>query len=177
VTVVTIDPGNYTVDLTSEPARISPRPGYTWPYQQNYIPGQVQVTYEAGSYVRLVTESFQVPTSGPTAYALQQSPVTKIVSVVNDADGSIPPYQTSLNQPQPDGSLVTTIAFDTSLAGANLTVTYYAGDIPQTVVWAMLLMMKHLYDHREAASEANLKNIPNGVEELLAGEVFDTFAW
>src|SRR5216684_3478202 len=34
VTVITIAPANYTVDLISEPARISPAPGFTWPYQQ-----------------------------------------------------------------------------------------------------------------------------------------------
>ena len=51
VTVLTIDPSNYVVDVTSEPARISPAPGFTWPYQQNYVPGQVRVNYTAGTYM------------------------------------------------------------------------------------------------------------------------------
>jgi len=50
VTVTTIDPSKYTVDVTSEPALIAPVPGYTWPYQQNYIPGQVRVRFTAGTY-------------------------------------------------------------------------------------------------------------------------------
>jgi uncharacterized phiE125 gp8 family phage protein len=107
VTVITIDPANYRVDLTSEPARISPTPGFTWPYQQNYIPGQVRVAFTAGTYGDGVDEN----------------------------------------------------------------------TCPQTTIWAMYLLMKHWYDHREAASDENLKTIPLGVAELLAGEVFDTFDW
>jgi uncharacterized phiE125 gp8 family phage protein len=46
----TLDPSTYVVDLLSEPARISPAPGYTWPYQQNYIPGQVIIEFTSGTY-------------------------------------------------------------------------------------------------------------------------------
>lgn len=49
-TTVIIDPANYRVDLVSEPARITPAPGYTWPYQTNYIPGQVIIDYTSGTY-------------------------------------------------------------------------------------------------------------------------------
>jgi len=107
VTVVTIDPSNYTVDLTSEPARISPAPGFTWPYQQNYIPGQVRVNFTAGTY----------------------------------GDG------VEVNK------------------------------CPQTIIWAMYLLIGHLYENRSAASADSLKEIPLGVAELLAGETFDTFEW
>lgn len=48
--VQTLDPSTYTVDRTSEPARIVPAPGQYWPFVQSYIPGSVRVTYVAGSY-------------------------------------------------------------------------------------------------------------------------------
>jgi hypothetical protein len=106
VTVITIDPSNYTVDLISEPARISPAPGFTWPYSQNYIPGQVTVNFTAGS--------FDVP--GPSA----------------------------------------------------------ANPCPFAIIAAILLMVGHLYEHREAVSELSLKEIPLGVACLLAPYAFDT---
>lgn len=46
----TLDPSTYVVDTVSEPARISPAPGYTWPYQQNYRPSQVVINYTSGTY-------------------------------------------------------------------------------------------------------------------------------
>jgi uncharacterized phiE125 gp8 family phage protein len=107
VTLVTIDPAKYTVDTSSEPARISPSPGFTWPYQQNYIPGQVKVNFTAGTY----------------------------------GDGVV------------------------------------VNNCPQTIVWAMYLLIGHWYENRSAASTDNLKETPLGVAELLAGETFDTFDW
>lgn len=107
VTLVTIDPSKYTVDTTSEPARIAPVPGYTWPYQQNYIPGQVRVTFTAGTYG--------------------------------------------------DGVEVNTC--------------------PQTIVQAILLLIGHFYEHREAVTAGTLTEMPLAVESLLAGEVIDSFDW
>jgi uncharacterized phiE125 gp8 family phage protein len=107
VTVTTIAPSNYIVDLTSEPARIAPAPGYTWPYQQNYVPGQVRINFTAGTY------------------------------------------------------------------GDGITVNH----CPQTIVWAMFLLIGHLYENRSAADASSLKEIPLGVAELLASETYDTFDW
>lgn len=49
-TVQTLDPSTYYLDPTSEPARIVPMPGLTWPSTQLYLPGSVQITYVTGSY-------------------------------------------------------------------------------------------------------------------------------
>jgi uncharacterized phiE125 gp8 family phage protein len=46
----TLDPSQYVVDTVSEPGRIMPSPGTFWPYQNQYIPGQVQITYTSGTY-------------------------------------------------------------------------------------------------------------------------------
>jgi uncharacterized phiE125 gp8 family phage protein len=47
---ITLDPSQYVVDTVSEPGRIMPSPGTFWPYQNQYIPGQIQVTYTSGTY-------------------------------------------------------------------------------------------------------------------------------
>jgi hypothetical protein len=46
----TLPAANYFTDVNSEPARIVPIPGTWWPYTQNYLPGSVCVTYNAGTY-------------------------------------------------------------------------------------------------------------------------------
>ena len=46
----TLDPSTYVADLISEPARIMPAPGFTWPYQTNYVPGSVVIDYVSGTY-------------------------------------------------------------------------------------------------------------------------------
>lgn len=167
VTVITIDPSNYFVDVTSEPARIAPRPGFTWPYQQNYIPGQISIKYTAGTYELPVTEQFTVPAESPYTYTLvQAASLITFVGVTNADD---------------DASTCTNAAgvltFDASLAGQTLTASYTVNNCPQTLVWAMYLLMKHWYDHREAVSDAPLKEIPLGVEALLAGESLYSCDW
>ena len=49
-TTVTLSNSAYVVDTTSEPGRIMPAPGTFWPYQNEYLPGQVQVTYTSGTH-------------------------------------------------------------------------------------------------------------------------------
>lgn len=84
---VVIDPSNYVVDLVSEPARIFPAPGFTWPYQQQYIPGQVIIDFTSGTY------------------------------------------------------------------GDGVDVN----NCPQTIILAILLLVSHFYNNREASSEAALR--------------------
>lgn len=47
---VVLDASIYKTDLVSEPARVMPAPGYTWPYQNQYIPGQVKIKFTSGTY-------------------------------------------------------------------------------------------------------------------------------
>ena len=46
----TLAPASYYADLSSEPARIVPAAGTTWPITQYYLPGSIRVTYVAGCY-------------------------------------------------------------------------------------------------------------------------------
>ena len=165
VTPITISPANYRVDTLSEPARISPAPGYTWPYQQNYVPGQVQIRYTAGTYELPIAETFIVPASG--TYSLQQADILLTFLSVTDANGN--PVQATANGAD--------ITVDTSLAGQTLTANYTVDNCPQTIKAAMLLLIGHWYEHRLAVSTSTMSVMPMAVESLLAGEVFDTFGW
>jgi uncharacterized phiE125 gp8 family phage protein len=68
----------------------------------------------------------------------------------------------------------------------SVKITYVAGSYgdgvdvntcPQTIISAMLLLIDHLYNHRGAASELNLKNIPLGVDALLGVEKAHTLGY
>jgi hypothetical protein len=41
----------------------------------------------------------------------------------------------------------------------------------------MLLLISYFYNHRDANENNPPKAIADGVDALLAGEVFDTFGW
>lgn len=47
---VTLDPAFYAVDTNSEPARIVPVAGATWPYVGSYMPGSITIAFKAGQW-------------------------------------------------------------------------------------------------------------------------------
>lgn len=167
VTVVTIDPANYIVDLISEPARISPRPGYTWPYQQNYLPGQVRVNFTAGSYEVDFDDDLVVPAAGPYIITLTQAANLIAITSVVDSTGTPVAYTNSMG----------TLTVDAAEAGKTLTIAYTYSACPGTITAAILLLIGHLYEHRSENSEVALKTIPLGIEYLLAGERIESFDW
>lgn len=57
----------------------------------------------------------------------------------------------------------------------DVTVTYTAGyasasAVPQTIKQAILLLVSHWYENREASGETKLQDIPLGVESLLMSQ-------
>jgi hypothetical protein len=73
-TLQTLDPNQYYVDLTSEPARIVPLPGMYWPYTSSYLPGSVTILYTAATYALPVVDALVVPASpGPYTVTLSQA--------------------------------------------------------------------------------------------------------
>lgn len=46
----TVDQSLYAVDTNSDPARIVPKNGATWPYVDNYLPGSITIAFTAGGW-------------------------------------------------------------------------------------------------------------------------------
>lgn len=101
----TLAPSAYTLDTITEPARITPVYGTYWPITAMYVPGNVRVTYVAGSYG--------------------------------------------------DGVEVNTC--------------------PQVIVLAILMLVAHWYQNREASAAQSLSEIPLGVNALLDTVTIPTF--
>jgi hypothetical protein len=153
----TLPSSDYVVDLTSVPARLVPQQGMTWPVQTLYQPGSVAIEYVAGSWEKSVTEQFTVPASAPYTYTLQQANNLVNFVGVTDADDN------AVSGTNDAG----TLTFEAAQAGQTLTASYTVNACPQAVVQAMLLLIKHWYDHREAVSDQSFKNVPMAVNALL----------
>jgi hypothetical protein len=146
------------IDYNSEPARIAPNPGALWPFTEFFVPGSIAVTYTTGSFVTAVQESVTIPSSSPYTYTPQQAPVTAIQAVTDNSGNAVPySYSTTTGN----------ITFNSADAGETVSLSYYIGNIPQTIASAILLLCGQWYEHKEATSMSNLSEIPFGVKALL----------
>lgn len=173
----TLNPNLYDVDITSRPARIVPAMGQTWPLTQFYLPGSIQVLYQAASYVLNVTENVALKAvSGASTFAgtlLKQ--MLSIVSV-KDTNGNPLTYtQSPVLDSNGDLTSQTQLTFASDPTGGVAVVSYQGGIMPPTIVMAMLLIIGHLYEHREENSEINLKTLPLGVVNFLRPHKFESF--
>lgn len=173
----TLDPSQYDVDLTSEPARIVPAQGTYWPSEMTYLPGSVRITFLAGSYAQVQTDSLTVPAGAPYQVQLTQSASFLGMISLTDPNGSPVSYTLSAG--------VLTVA--ATYAGEQLTAQYYvpqgtpAGGAPMNglanIVGAMLLLVGHYYERREATSDLPLKSIPQGATQLLDFEAMQQWSY
>ncbi len=160
----TLLPAAYYADMNSEPARIVPTPGLFWPLSTVYLPGSVQVDYTTASFTQQATETFTVAANGQ--YAPLQSPVTGVISLLDSTNTAVPYTLT-------DGVL----SVSTALAGQTLTVSYYFGTIPQSIVAAILLLAAHWYEHRESVSDITVREMPFAVSALLDLYTFNVLSY
>lgn len=175
-TLQTFNPALYYLDANSEPGRIVPQPGIYWPYTQSWLPGSVTVSYTAGGYVNTVAAE-NVIVSATAPYNLPLKQIGSYVGMLSLVDaGGNPVVWTDT-----PGNVLTgagpTTAVAASYAGQTLTASYYTASCPMTIQQAMLLLISHWYSNREAASSAPPKEIDLGVQNLLAGEIFETFGF
>lgn len=170
----TLPSSQYLADLTGTPCRLVPSQGadsgMVWPWEGSYLPGSVKIQWLAGSYVRQVTESFAVPVSpGPYTYSLGKKSVTGVSAVVNSSNASVTGWTTAY------GSAVaaTVLTLPSNQAGLTLTVTYYVAQLPPNILLAILLLIGHFYRNREATTDLDLEQLPEGVQSLLSSEVIE----
>ncbi len=165
----------YQADLSGDVCRLTPGNGASsalvWPWQGNYLPGSVRITYQTGNFVRSVTDSFQVPNASPFTYDLGKPNCTLVQSVayaegVLESGWSVT-YQSQMSM----GNTVLTLP--ASLAGQNLVVTYCIANLPNDVLNAILLLGAHFYRNREAATDLDLKDLPSGIGALLGDHIVE----
>lgn len=164
---VTLDSTQFYADLTSEPCRITPANGFVWPWQGTYLPGSVQIVYEAASFILPVVETFTVPASpGPYTYTLLNANPTGVQSVTAVVGGVV----TSVTGWAFASGVLTLPA---SQAGASLTVTYSTANCPFDVIVALLMLVEHFYRNPGATTDLKLDTVPLGVQSLLSDYVVE----
>lgn len=188
-TISPIDPtnigaGGYYADLNSEPARIVPGPGGTWPITQFYEPGSIQVNYTAATFAFTKTETVSLaagaPVNGITPYTgVPSKQVISIQSVKDSVTGATLNYSVApILDANSDPINRSRITIEATVAPTNLVavVTYRAGVCPPEVNQAIQLMIGHLYEHREEiADTTQMKQLPLGVKSLLKRHRFNVF--
>lgn len=157
---VTLPSDQYALDLESEPARITPLSGASWPVANLYVPGSVQIDYLAGSYALPVIDQVEVSSVQPYTVTISALPVGGLK--ITGSDLRPVPFSQ-------DGQSLSIL--DASLAGQPLTVTYYKDACPELVRVAMLMLIADWYRNREDTSDIQLARVPNGVSALLDDEV------
>ena len=169
----TLAPSLYNADLSGIPCRLTPSQsaegGLVWPFQSSYLPGSVVIQWQAGSFVRLITELFTAPAAAPFNYTLQQKSVTAIKGVINSANAFVQGWSTQNN----GFCESSTLTLPSSVAGQTLAVSYYVASVPADVTVALLLLVGHLYRNPEATTDIDLKAIPLGVQALLSDHVVE----
>jgi uncharacterized phiE125 gp8 family phage protein len=141
----------FQTTLTPEQRSDWPFFGSAWDYFAIRLPKPTCISVDSVTYLDL------------TATKQTLDPSTYYVDTISEPARLVPtqnlfwPY----TQQYLPGSVK--ITFTAGSYGDGVSVN----NCPQTIVMAMLLLIGHWYEHRENASELNLKNIPNGVESLL----------
>ena len=139
--------------------------GTGFPNGKTYQPGSVTIEYVSGSWAKAVAESFTVPSESPYTYSLQQA--SNLITFVNVTDGDDNPVSCTNN--------AGTLTFTEAQAGQSYTANYTVNACPQAVVQAILLLVKHWYDHREAVSDLNFKQVPLATKALLTAHRMEAF--
>lgn len=181
----TITPTEFPITLAQAKAHLR----VTHDEDDDFIDGLIEAavaTIEgpSGAGIALLTQTWRQSFARPCAregVTLPLGPIQEITAVAYiDEDGDL---QTMTS---PDWSFEPDIApgrlypaYGQSwpamrLQPGALRVTFTAGyggdaaDVPADLRHALLLLVGHLYEHREATTEAKLADIPFGVESVLA---------
>lgn len=166
-TVQTLDPGLYSVDLLSEPARIAPAYGCAWPAALFDL-NSVTIKFTCG-YQQTVTEI--VTLAGNAApYSATVSRATTALSLTSAVDVvSGDPVQASLLNG------VITVASGT--VGQQIEVVYQTTNVPNSFILAIKLLCGTYYDNRTEVQQGggnfNSLPVPLSASSLLA--TYDLF--
>ncbi len=167
-----LDPSRYAVDVNSRPARVTPAPALIWPLTQYYLPGSVNVLYTAASYIATITETVTLTGAGPYVGTLKHQVIS--ITSVKDTGGTALTYTPTITtDTNGDPTSSTQISLAANPAGSVAVATYVAGVCPASIKQAMMLIIGHLYEHREENSEISLKTLPLGVNNFLQRHRFD----
>jgi len=164
----TVDSSDYQLDRATEPARLRPAYGTSWPSARDQM-AAVTIDYVAG----YVTQ-FTVDASTDVLTWSGRTPVDGEAVVLSNSGGTLPGGLATLTTYYVRDVSGSTCKLAASSGGAAIDITdtgtgtHFIGSVPPPILAAMKLLIGHLYENREATSEAKLTSVPLAVAALLA---------
>lgn len=177
-----LDPSLYYVDYNSRPCRLTPQIGGIWPMTQFYLPGSISIPFVAASYANMAFSATLIPAqvddSGPYIATIPHQVLNPTTLVVTDTAQPTPHVLSGytievINDGNGDPTSQSQISFEDAPSASPIVVTYQAGMLPHSIRAAMMLIIGHLYEHREENTDLALKTLPMGVEKFLRRYRFD----
>lgn len=163
----------YTVDLYSQPGRIEPAYGETWPSVRDQM-NAVKVRFICGYATKFTAATSDLLTA--SGHILADTDFTQ-VSLSGGEDAALPAgLAENTNYYARDVTASTSLKLAATSGGSAVDVTdtgtatasFFLGVVPREIRQAMLLMIGHWYDHREdTLTGTSMMSIPRGAESLL----------
>ncbi len=164
----TLDPSRYQV-AAGEPPRIRPAYGQTWPASLSVLDA-VTVIYTVGHAVPFTADA-NTDTLTAQGHGLSDGDTVQLYN----SGGKLPAGLDASTTYYVVNAATDTLQLATIAGGAAVDITdtgsgiHYLGVVPTPIRQAMLLMVGHLYENREASTVGPaITELPMGVEALLA---------
>lgn len=166
----TLSSALYRVDSTSAPGRITPAYGEVWPATQA-ITNAVTVKYTAG-YVAPIA-SFD--TSADTITAKGHDLAADTLVVLTNSGGSLQSGLAALTHYYVKASATDTLQLSLTPGGTAVDITAttagsgqsFVGELEAPIRSAMLLIIGHLFEHREEVGDFETFQLPMATGSLL----------
>jgi hypothetical protein len=159
-----VTPPNYFTDLLSEPARICPNPGFTWPAVY-FRPNAVQLNFTIG-YQEQMTAVI-APSTNHTVTLPTPTGSDFISDIVSVVDADLNPITFTFTAQT--NNVVTLSGSPVS----PVTVVYNVSNTPPNVIMAIKLLVAAWYENREEfitnmnSSSTSIASVPLGFRSLL----------
>lgn len=157
----------YDVDARSQPGRVMPAFSEVWPTTRAVL-NAVDVTYVCGYATPFtVNTSTDVLTCSGRAYSDND-----IVRLSNSG-GALPTGLAANTDYYVISASGSTMKLSTSEGGSAVDITdagtgtHFVGEVPKHLLQAMLMIIAHWYEHREAWAERAVAEIPLGAKALI----------
>lgn len=168
-TLQTLAGSAYRVDTYSTRARIEPAYGTVWPSTRDVV-NAVLVKYTCGHVAPVSSIDAGADTIASVGHDLADDAPVRL----SNSGGAVPAGLSADTQYYVKAAAADSLQLALSAGGDAVDITgagtgtSFLGQVPDDLIAAILLLVGHLFEHREQNSDFQVYELPTGVESLLA---------